>query len=50
VTDLSWNPIAARDKATGKLGWHCEHVSDGCDFCYTETRNRWIGTHFPFYP
>jgi protein gp37 len=46
--DLSWNPVHAYDKKTGKPGWHCEHVSDGCDFCYSETRNKWIGTGRPF--
>jgi protein gp37 len=47
-TDLSWNPIRARHRETGKVGWHCEHASDGCRFCYAETRNRWIGTGLPF--
>ena len=47
-TDLSWNPILSGNKETGKIGWHCEHASDGCAFCYSETRNRWIGTGLPF--
>jgi protein gp37 len=46
--DYSWNPIRFRDRRTGKVGWHCEHASDGCRFCYSETRNRWIGTGLPF--
>ncbi len=29
-TDMSANPIRARNKKTGKTGFHCEHASDGC--------------------
>jgi protein gp37 len=47
-TDLSANPIRARDKLTGKVGWFCEHASAGCIFCYSETRNRWIGNKVPY--
>lgn len=42
-TGETWNPIRARDKQTGKIGWFCEHASDGCRFCYAETMNRWRG-------
>lgn len=37
---MTWNPIRARNKATGRTGWHCEHVSDGCSNCYAERMNR----------
>jgi protein gp37 len=47
-TDLAANPIHARDKLTGKAGWFCEHASAGCIFCYSETRNRWIGNKIPY--
>lgn len=47
----SWNPIRARDKATGKVGWHCEHVSDGCRNCYAEAINaNRFGTRRPYKP
>lgn len=36
---VTWNPIRARDKATGKQGWHCEHVSEACRNCYAERLN-----------
>ena len=49
-TDASWNPVRARDKATGKIGWYCEHASDGCRFCYAESFNRRLGTGLPFKP
>lgn len=42
-TGDTWNPIRARDKATGKVGWFCEHASDGCRFCYAESMNRFRG-------
>ena len=29
-TDATWTPIRARNKVTGKVGWHCEHASPGC--------------------
>lgn len=38
-TDASWNPIRARDRVTGKFGWHCERYSPGCTNCYAETFN-----------
>lgn len=49
----SWNPVLAR-LPNGKLGYHCEHVSDGCSECYAETFNlRNLpnrGTGLPFKP
>lgn len=26
--DASWTPIRARRKDNGKVGWHCERVSE----------------------
>ena len=49
-TDSTWTPIRARNKATGKVGWHCEHVSPGCVNCYAENINRRLGTGLPFKP
>jgi protein gp37 len=46
----SWNPIRARNKATGKIGWHCQHVTTGCEFCYAEGINKRLGTGLPFKP
>src|ERR1051325_7341422 len=36
----TWNPIRARNVPTGKVGWFCEHVSEGCRNCYAERMNR----------
>jgi protein gp37 len=49
-TDATWNPVRARNLNTGKTGWHCVHVSDGCKNCYAEKRNRWIGTGLAYKP
>lgn len=46
----TWNPIRARDRDSGRAGHHCEHVSEGCRFCYAETFNRRFGTGLPFKP
>ena len=35
-TDATWNPIRARNIATGGVGHFCVHVSDGCKNCYAE--------------
>lgn len=35
-TDESWNPIRARNLATGGLGHFCVHASPGCKGCYAE--------------
>ena len=49
-TDASWNPIRARNLKTGKVGWHCEHDTTGCKFCYAEGFNMRLGTGLPFKP
>jgi protein gp37 len=49
-TDASWNPIRARNKRTGKVGWHCEHATTGCQLCYAENFNQRLGTGLPFKP
>ncbi len=36
----TWTPIRARRKDNGKVGVHCERVSEGCRFCYSATFNR----------
>lgn len=36
----TWNPIRARELATGKVGTHCEKPSTGCANCYAEAHNR----------
>ena len=43
-TDATWNPIRARNRVTGKVGWFCTHASEGCRNCYAETFNRRLGT------
>jgi len=35
----TWNPLAAIDKESGKRGWFCTHVSEGCRNCYAEKLN-----------
>ena len=42
------NPIRARDKKTGKVGWFCVHASEGCRNCYAEVINRRFGTGVDF--
>jgi protein gp37 len=49
-TDASWNPIRARNRATGKIGWHCTHASEGCRNCYAEAINRRLGTGLAYKP
>ncbi|MDG4903162.1 phage Gp37/Gp68 family protein [Mesorhizobium sp. WSM4962] len=56
-TDATWTPIRARvweiqDDGSGKerIGWHCEHASEGCRFCYAEGFNRRLGTGRDFKP
>ena len=49
-TDATCTPIRARNRATGKAGWHCEHVSEGCRNCYSEGINRRLGSGLPFKP
>lgn len=48
--DASWNPIRARRLKTGTVGWHCEHVSEGCRNCYAEGVNHRFGTGLDFKP
>jgi protein gp37 len=40
----TWNPIRARHRATGKVGWYCTRMSGGCANCYAEGINRRLGT------
>lgn len=50
---LTWNPIRARHRITGKVGWHCEPVHEGCRFCYAGAQNKAAargGTGLPFKP
>ena len=49
-TDRTVNPIRARNIATGKVGWHCEHVNDDCINCFAEGINLRLGTGLPFKP
>src|SRR5579863_5765412 len=45
---LTWNPIRARRKSDGKVGWACTHASTGCLHCYAESINKRFGTGLPF--
>lgn len=47
-SDISANPIRARNKATGKVGWHCVKYGPGCLHCYAESMNHRLGTGLPF--
>jgi protein gp37 len=51
-TDASWNPIRASVATPNgiKIGWHCEHASEGCRNCYAEAFNRRLGTGFDYKP
>lgn len=40
----SWNPLRARARETGKVGWFCVHKNDACANCYAEGMNRRLGT------
>lgn len=44
----SWNPLRARNKATGSVGWHCTKPSAGCKNCYAERMNKRLGTGLPY--
>lgn len=46
--DATVTPIRARDPVTGKTGWHCEHATPGCEFCYAEAINKRLGTGLAF--
>lgn len=55
ATKIEWatdtlNPIRARDTHTGRVGWACTHVSEGCRNCYAEGFNRRLGTGLPYLP
>lgn len=47
-TDYSVNPLRARHKTTGRIGWHCVKYSPGCASCYAEAINKRFGTGLPF--
>ncbi len=49
-TESTWTPIRAHNLKTGKIGWHCEHATTGCEFCYAEGFNLRLGTGLPFKP
>lgn len=42
-TDLTWNPIRARNKITGKTGTFCTRISPGCTHCYASKLNVFHG-------
>ena len=46
----TWNPIRARRRDGGKLGWHCVPVSEACRFCYAGTLNLRRGTGLAYKP
>lgn len=41
----TWNPIRARHKGTGKIGWMCVKISPGCKFCYSDRQNCQCGNN-----
>lgn len=47
-TDTSENPVRARHRKTGKVGWACVKVDPACKFCYSERMNGWVGTGLPY--
>lgn len=38
-TEATWNPIRARRRRDGKMGWYCQRVSAGCANCYADRMN-----------
>lgn len=55
--DATWTPIRAvrldvlsTGEPKERIGWHCEHVSEGCRNCYAEGMNRRLGTGLKFKP
>ena len=42
-TGATWTPIRARHRVTGKVGWYCQRISEGCRHCYAATMNGWRG-------
>jgi protein gp37 len=59
-TDATWNPVRASFRTTvrypnlgameTRIGWHCEHISEGCRYCYAESMNRRFGTGLDYKP
>jgi protein gp37 len=47
-TNRSANPIRARHKGTGRVGWHCVMCSPGCANCYSWRRNGRFGTKLAY--
>ncbi len=50
-TDETANVFYAVDSKTGRRGWHCEVVSEGCQNCYAATKNKGfyaMGTKRPY--
>jgi protein gp37 len=43
-TDASLNPIRARERTSGKMGFYCLRLSDACKRCYAAGINRRLGT------
>lgn len=46
--EATWNPIRARNRETGRVGWFCTHASPGCELCYAEGFNARLGTGVAF--
>jgi protein gp37 len=49
-TDSTWNPIRARRRDNGHVGFHCEHVSEACRNCYAEGMNKRLFTGLDYKP
>lgn len=47
-TDATWNPIRARSRGTGRVGWWCSRISTGCKHCYAERMNRRLGNRVSY--
>ena len=45
---MTWNPIRARNKETGRTGTFCTHASPGCLNCYAEAIGKRFGTGLAF--
>lgn len=45
---MTWNPIRARRKSTGKTGTFCTKISPGCKNCYASGINKRFGTGLGF--
>jgi protein gp37 len=43
-------PDQGEDAGRARVGWHCEHVTEGCRNCYAERFNQRLGTGRPFKP